>query len=116
MLSNVKRLPTSDDFNEPVTLDLNGEVVVRAKGDDKQPVTELALVNSTRSGDVIRMNTNRSLFARALALGDDLGVVQHGDRPVAQAGGRLESLGFDGPCVWDVIELEQFDERGAAAE
>lgn len=69
LLSNIKRLPKSDDFNEPVTLDLNGEVVVRAQGEDKQPGTELALVNSTRSGDVIRMNTNRNLLARALALG-----------------------------------------------
>jgi hypothetical protein len=69
VLSNIKQLPTPDDFNQPVTLDLNGEVVVRAKGEDKQPVTELALVNSTRSGDVIRMNTNRVLFARALSLG-----------------------------------------------
>jgi len=69
LLSNIKRLPKSDDFNEPVTLDLNGEVVVRAQGEDQQPATELALVNSIRSGNVIRMNTNRSLFARALALG-----------------------------------------------
>jgi hypothetical protein len=69
VLSNVKRLPTSDDFNQPVTLDLNGEVVVRAKGEDAQPATEFALVNSTRFGDVIRLNTNRNLFARALSLG-----------------------------------------------
>ncbi len=69
LLDNVKRLPTSEDFNQPVTLDLNGEVVVRARGEDEQPVTELALVNSTRSGDVIRINTNRNLLARALALG-----------------------------------------------
>ena len=69
VLNNIKQLPKPDDFNEPVTLDLNGEVVVRAKGEDKQPLTELALVNSIRSGDVIRMNTNRGLLARALALG-----------------------------------------------
>lgn len=69
LLSNVKRLPKSDDFNEPVTLDLNGEIIVRARGEDKQPVTELALVNSTRSGELIRMNTNRALFSRALTLG-----------------------------------------------
>lgn len=69
VLSNVKRLPKSDDFNDPVTLDLNGEVVVRARGEDEQPVTELALVNSTTSGDPLRMNTNRALLARAIALG-----------------------------------------------
>jgi len=69
LLSNIKRLPKSDDCSEPVTLDLNGEVVVRAEGEDKQPVTELALVNSTSAGDAICMNTNRGLFARALALG-----------------------------------------------
>jgi hypothetical protein len=69
LLANVKRLPVANDWNRPVTLDLNGEVVVRARGDGAQPVTELALVNSTRSGDVIRINTNRDLLARALALG-----------------------------------------------
>ena len=69
LLANVKRLPIANDWNRPVTLDLNGEVVVRARGDDAQPVTELALVNSTRSGDVIRVNTNRDLLVRALALG-----------------------------------------------
>jgi DNA polymerase III sliding clamp (beta) subunit (PCNA family) len=69
VLSNIRRLPKSDDFNEPVTLDLNGEVVVRAEGEDRQPVTELVLANSTRSGDVTRLNTNRGLFARALTLG-----------------------------------------------
>ncbi len=69
LADNIKRLPISEDPNRPVTLDLNGEVIVWARGDDAQPVTELVLANSIRSGDVIRINTNRDLLARALALG-----------------------------------------------
>ena len=69
LADNIKRLPIPEDPNLPVTLDLNGEVVVRARGDDAQLVTEMVLVNSEKSGDVICINTNRSLFARALALG-----------------------------------------------
>jgi len=69
LLDNFKRLPVADDWNRPATLDLNGEVVVRAKGDADQPVTELALVNSTRSGEAVRINTNRDLLVRAVSLG-----------------------------------------------
>jgi hypothetical protein len=69
LLDNVKRLPVADDWNRPVTLDLNGEVVIRAKTEDNQPTTELVLGNSTRSGEAVRINTNRDLLARAVSLG-----------------------------------------------
>ena len=69
LLDNIRRLPTSDEVYRPITLDLNGEVVVRARADSQQPATELALVNSTRSGESIRVSTNREYLAQALALG-----------------------------------------------
>ena len=65
----IKRLPNSDDYNRPVTVDLNGEVAIRAKSEEQSTPTELVLTNSSRSGDVIRFNTNREFLARAMKLG-----------------------------------------------
>ena len=65
----VKRLPGSDDYNSPVTVDLNGDVVIRAKGEEQSAPTELILTNSSRSGEGIRFNTNREFLARAMKLG-----------------------------------------------
>ena len=65
----VKRLPGSDDYNSPVTVDLNGDVAIRAKGEEQSAPTELILTNSSRSGEVIRFNTNREFLARAMKLG-----------------------------------------------
>jgi hypothetical protein len=65
----VKRLPSSDDYNSPVTVDLNGDVAIRAKSEEQSTPTELVLTNSSRSGEVIRFNTNREFLARAMKLG-----------------------------------------------
>ena len=66
---SVTRLPSSGDFNSPVTVDLNGAVAIRAKSEEQSVPTELILSNSSRSGDVIRFNTNREFLARAMKLG-----------------------------------------------
>ena len=65
----VKRLPSGDDCNLPVTVDLNGDVAIRAKSEEQSTPTELILTNSSRSGEVIRFNTNRQFLARAMQLG-----------------------------------------------
>jgi hypothetical protein len=65
----VKRLPGSDDYNSPVTVDLNGTVAIRAKSEGQSVPTELILTNSSRSGEAIRFNTNREFLARAMKLG-----------------------------------------------
>ena len=45
------RLPCEDNTNCPVTLDLNGQVLIRGKAADQSRATELALSNSRLEGD-----------------------------------------------------------------
>jgi hypothetical protein len=66
---SIAKLPCDDDYNHPVTVDLNGTVAVRAKGDAQALPTELILARSTFTGEPIRINTNRKYLARALKLG-----------------------------------------------
>ena len=53
------RLPGKADFNKPVTLDLNGQVCVRAKSADQPQTAELVLSRSACTGGAIRLNLNR---------------------------------------------------------
>ena len=55
----VKRLPTVDESNSPITVDLNGAVSIRAKGPEDQAPTEIVLSSSHRHGDAVRFNKNR---------------------------------------------------------
>ena len=63
------RLPCDDNTNCPVTLDLNGQVLIRGKAADQSRATELALSNSRLEGDAITVNSNREYLLRALRLG-----------------------------------------------
>ena len=63
------RLPGGQDTNCPITLDLNGRVVIRAADEERTSLAELTLVNSSSSGDPIRINVNRNLLLRAAKLG-----------------------------------------------
>src|SRR5205823_4870632 len=63
------RLDGGDAANEPVTVDLNGQVAVRARASDHGPVTELVLARSGYTGTPVRVSTNRGFLARAVKLG-----------------------------------------------
>ncbi|NLX95218.1 MAG: hypothetical protein GXY83_03485 [Rhodopirellula sp.] len=63
------RLPCNDETNNPITLDLNGQVLIRGKGTDQSRATELALSNSRLEGDAVTVNSNREYLLRALRLG-----------------------------------------------
>ncbi|CAN5849835.1 hypothetical protein BH23PLA1_BH23PLA1_26200 [soil metagenome] len=63
------RLPGADEHNAPVTLDGNGEIIVRARAADREHATELVLSRSRCSGPPARLATNRAYLARALQLG-----------------------------------------------
>jgi hypothetical protein len=63
------RLPGSEQFNAPATLELNGKIALRARGSDPAPVTELVLTRSRYSGTPVRVNTNREFLSRAVRLG-----------------------------------------------
>lgn len=68
LTDTLKELPCSDAKAQPVTLDLNGKVIIRATADDG-PQTELVLSNSKAQGTALRLNTNRQFLARAVDLG-----------------------------------------------
>lgn len=63
------RLPCEDNTNCPITLDLNGQVLIRGKAADQSRATELALCNSRLDGEAITVNSNREYLLRALRLG-----------------------------------------------
>ena len=63
------RLPCVDNTNCPITLDLNGQVLIRGRAADQSRATELALSNSRLDGDPITVNSNREYLLRALRLG-----------------------------------------------
>ena len=69
MLEVIPRLPTETDQQGRITLDLNGQVAMLAKGDGPSPVTQVVLRNSHRSGDEMRLNTDRQFLVRAAQLG-----------------------------------------------
>ena len=65
----IKRLPIGDDGSEAVTLDLNGEVLLRARAKVGTPATELHLINSQLTGESVRLVSGRKFLGRALDLG-----------------------------------------------
>ena len=52
-----------------MTVDLNGQVVARARGEGQPRATELVLSNSRLEGDPIVFNTNRRYLDQAAKLG-----------------------------------------------
>ncbi len=69
LAENLPQMPGDGLPFAPVTLDLNGTVAVRARGQGAESVMEMALTGATRHGDPIRMVTDRRYLARAAQLG-----------------------------------------------
>jgi hypothetical protein len=69
LIETLPRLPSDDDYNHAVTLDLNGQIAVRAKGPDSPRPTEVVLRGASFSGEPMRLNINRKYLLRALRLG-----------------------------------------------
>lgn len=63
------RLPCDDPLFEPITLDLNGRVLLRAREADRARPTQVELTGSRLEGPAVTLNTNRSYLAHALRLG-----------------------------------------------
>lgn len=64
-----QRLPGAGEMNSPVTLDLNGAVVVRTKSGEQSSVTDLVLRNSRRQGEELKVSSNREYVCRAIQMG-----------------------------------------------
>jgi hypothetical protein len=82
LASALPALPGADDEHRPVTLDLNGHAVVRARAADQPRATEVDLARSTVLGPPLRLATDRGPLARALRLGFTEFSVAAADKPV----------------------------------
>jgi hypothetical protein len=69
LASALARLPGEDQVHSPITLDLNGRIAVRARGERPERATEVVLSRSRYDGDALRVSSNRGYLARALRLG-----------------------------------------------
>jgi hypothetical protein len=63
------RLPGGDDDQAPLTVDVGNQVVVRARAEGQERVTEVALTGSEVRGRPLRLVSNRGYLVRALQLG-----------------------------------------------
>jgi hypothetical protein len=63
------RLPGGDDDQTPLTVDVGQQVVVRARAEGQDRVTEVVLTGSQVQGRPLRLVSNRGYLARALQLG-----------------------------------------------
>ena len=48
--SALERLPGDEELNSPVTIDMNGKIAIRARGEEGSQVTELVLNRSRYTG------------------------------------------------------------------
>jgi hypothetical protein len=92
--SALGRLPGAGDINAPVTIDLNGEVAVRADAaDHPDRFTEIILNRSSYTGSPLRICTNRTLLGRALHLGyTEIGFAQVDSPFVCRDGSRTYAV------------------------
>jgi len=86
LLAALPDLAGADAEHHPVTLDLAGGVVVRARDGATGAVREVRLERSPATGPPVRVALNRRVLARALALGCVTVRVASPDRPVAFEG------------------------------
>jgi hypothetical protein len=63
------RLPCNDTNTRQITLDLNGQVLVRGRSSPEAQPVELVLVHSTLNGESVILNTNRGFLQRAVQFG-----------------------------------------------
>lgn len=69
LVNIVPSLPSSDPQHAPVTLDLNGKVLIRSRDAERSRPTEVELTSSRLTGDAVVLNTDRRYVGRAMRLG-----------------------------------------------
>jgi hypothetical protein len=82
LLRTLACLPGTDEENSPVTLDLNGQMIVRAQGANQERPTELVLARSQVEGNPARFAVSRELLGRAVRLGFRTLQITDGDSPI----------------------------------
>jgi len=93
------RLPSDEPSHQPITLDLNGQVIVRAKAVGQTRPTELVLSRSQLDGDSLSINTDRRFLARAVKLGFEQVCFFGPQAPVLCDDGRRQYL-------WAVLDSD----------
>ena len=112
LLDVVPRLPSETDQDGRITLNLNGSVALLAKGDGPSPATQVVLRNSQRTGDEVRLNTDRRFLVRAAQLGFHEIELHGSESPIVCRDERrvyLWSVLADGPALEagpDTVQLE----------
>ena len=85
----LQRLPCDEnDDDHAVTIDLNGQVIVRAATHDSKAPTELVLSRSSTSGENLRLAVNCTYLARTLKLGLRQLFVYGAELPVQASNGN----------------------------
>jgi len=69
LLKSLRRLPVSSPDTQPITVDLNGRIAIRAQAESQPHPTELLLTGSKPLGTPVRINTNRRFLNRAMTMG-----------------------------------------------
>jgi len=82
LVRTLPRLPGAQDENSPVTLDLNGRVVVRTKASGQAQAAEVILASSAATGTALKVCLNREFLGRAVQLGLGELCVTDPDSPV----------------------------------
>jgi hypothetical protein len=82
LLVNLDSLPGATNNQSPVTVDANGQVSIRAKGEDQPTPTEVLLARSQVQGRKAMVATDRSYLVRALQLGFNRISVYGAEKPV----------------------------------
>ncbi len=69
LLRSLPQLPQGAERDFPVTVELNGKVLLRAKQEGRRQPIEIVLSSSRSTGEAVSFSTNRRYLARAVALG-----------------------------------------------
>jgi hypothetical protein len=100
LLKTLPRLPGKDDENSPITVDLDGQALLRARDAGQSRPTEVVLAGSAIIGKAVRLATDRQYLARALEMGFTEFAFTSPDSPVlCRQGNRT--------YVWMVLSKEQ---------
>jgi hypothetical protein len=82
LLGNLDSLPGAKDDCSPVTIEGNGQVIIRAQGTEQPNPTEVVLARSSAQGPSISFASDRHYLAHALRLGFRRIGVMAADQPV----------------------------------
>jgi hypothetical protein len=99
------RLPCDDTQDDPITLDLNGRVLVRSRESNGSRPTEVELTSSRLTGEPVALNMNRRFVERAVKLGFREAFVYGAESPVLCRDERRRFL-------WALLDAKSAVPRG----